>query len=194
MHAGERCPVADVEKSALDIMIRVVIGVVRGRPVRSNPSDIRLQRVPILRTVDIEVRRLPRQLLQRVSELTHGLPWLHAAEHNGLDVDSPRSVRAWCRSHVDGSCRAPGCRDSTEVLVVLVDPDRQRVLAVDVGLDDGVPALLEVLLHLTDERTRVHREVAGHDQQRLIAALPQLRDRQGHESQHAARALELVER
>jgi len=60
------------------------------------------------------------------------------------------------------------------VLVLLVDAERQRVLAIDIGLDDRVPALLEVLLHLADERTGVHGQVARHDEQRLVAALPEL--------------------
>ena len=39
-----------------------------------------------------------------------------------------------------------------------------------------------------------HRQVARHDQQRLIATLPQLRDGGCRKSQHATGALELVER
>ena len=79
------------------------------------------------------------------------------------------------------------------MFVLLVDAQREGVLAVDIGLDDRIPALVKVLLELADQRRRVHRKVARHDQQRLVATLPELRNCQRHKAQHATGALELVE-
>ena len=85
-------------------------------------------------------------------------------------------------------------RVAPEVRVLAVELERQRVRAVDVGLDDRRPALLEVAGELRLHARRVDRDRRRHDQQAGVVALPQLVDDRRHQPQHAARALELVER
>ena len=80
------------------------------------------------------------------------------------------------------------------MLVVLVDVEREGVLTVDIGLDDRVPAVVQITREFSHEETEVHGQIARHDQQRLVATLPELRDGQRHEAQHATGALKLVKR
>ena len=134
-----------------------------------------------------------RQLSESVGELADRLARLNAAQHHRLEVHPPAAVGPGGRSHVHGASRPAGGREPAEVGELVVDLQRQGVLAVNIGLDHRVPALLQVLLHLAGQSAGVHGQVAGRDQQRLVAALPELGHSQGHQPQHPPGALELVE-
>src|SRR5205823_770334 len=67
------------------------------------------------------------------------------------------------------------------------------VRAVDVGVDAGLPRVLQVLRQLGVDRRRADRDRRGHDQRRLVFHDPQRVDDGVHEAQHAARALEALE-
>ncbi len=168
LDGGEVSPVRLGGDPLLDLVVGVTVRVVRRGAVGGDPRDVGLQRIPVLSAVDIEVGGLSRQPLEGVGELTGRLAGLHAAEHDPLDVDAARTIGLGGRPHVHGAGCSAGGGDATEVLVLLVDAQRQCVLAIDVGLDYGVPTLPEVLLHLRHERAGVHRQVARHDQQRLV--------------------------
>ena len=155
--------------------------------------DVGLQRVPVLVAVHVQMRRFTRQPLQRIGELAGGLSGLNAPQHHRLQIHTSLGVGPGRRAHVDRAGGPAGGRQAPEVRRLVVDTQRHGVRTVHIGLDDGVPAILQVLLHLADERAGVHGQVGGHDQQRPVAALPELRDGERHQPQHAAGALELVQ-
>ena len=165
LHRGEAPPVALAIEPPFDFVVGVAVGVVGRGPVGGHPGDVGLQGVPVLVAVHVQVRRLARQPLQRVGELAGRLAGLHAPQHHRAQVYAPLGVGPGRRAHVDRAGGAPGGRQAPEVRRVVVDPQRQGVRAVHVGLDDRVPALFQVFLHLTHERAGVHRQVGGHDQQ-----------------------------
>ena len=78
-------------------------------------------------------------------ELAHGFAWLGASQHDGIDVDAVAAVGSWRGTHVDRSGDAAGCAEPTEMFVVLIQAGREGAGAVDVALDDGVPAVFEML-------------------------------------------------
>ena len=165
VHGHEIAPVALGRDAVADLVVGVAIAVVGRGSVGRDPGDVRDQRVPVLRSVDVEVRGLIRKATQCVGELASGLARLDAAEHHRLHVDTAFAVRPWRRAHVHGSGRAPGCRQSAEVRERRVDAQRKRIGPVDVGLDDRVPAFLQVLLQLARDPGGIHGQVARHDQQ-----------------------------
>src|SRR5699024_2810517 len=122
-------------------------------------------REPVLGPVRIQVGRLVGKAFERVGELAGRLTRLGGTQHDPFDVYAAGFVRIGGRSHVDRTSGASTGGDASEMFVVLVDPQRQRVFAVDVGFDDRVPAFFEVFLHFGHEAGRVHGQVAGHDQQ-----------------------------
>ena len=75
-----------------------------------------------------------------------------------------------------------------------VDPGRRGRRAVDVGVDHRLEAVLQVLRDLRQHVVGVQRHPARHDQRRGVVPLPQLVDDRGHQPQHAAGALEPVQR
>ena len=67
-------------------------------------------------------------------------------------------------------------------------------VAVNVPLDHRVPARAEIVGQFVARTAVVKRQTAGQDHQVLVVVLPQPVDDLGHELQHAARALEAVDR
>ena len=164
------------------------------RPVGGEPGDVGSQRVPVLRAVDVQVGGVAGEASQRVGERAGCLARLRDAERDELDVDPAAGLLPRRRAEVDGAGHTTGGRVAAEVAVVLVEPQRQRVGAVDVASMTGSQPSSRYFVSSESTRGVVHRDRARHDQQVLVAALPQHRDHGRHQPQHAAGALELVER
>jgi len=72
--------------------------------------------------------------------------------------------------------------------------NRSRELAVDVLVDDRIPALREVVEALVAHTGIVQRQCAGQDHAVGVAVLPQPVNHLGQQLQHATGALEVAER
>src|SRR5699024_7242718 len=91
------------------------------------------------------------------------------------------------------SRRAQGERAVTERRAITVDTPRDSFLAVHVVLQDGIPAVREVLHQFTPDQCGAERDRTRADQRRRVLRGPELVDHRTHQAQYAARALELLE-
>ena len=92
-----------------------------------------------------------------------------------------------------GAGDAPRQCPSSEQLSFPVDAQRGGVLAVDVGLDDGAPGIVEVAGDLIAHGGVVKGDGAGHDEGGVVAGLNEGVDDRAHETQDAAGALEALQ-
>ena len=88
---------------------------------------------------------------------------------------------------------APGRAHLTEARLLVFEFGRLGAVAVDVPLDDGVPASRQVVGQLVAAAAVVQRQAAGQDHQVLVVVLPEAIDDLRHQLQHAARALKPVD-
>ncbi len=77
---------------------------------------------------------------------------------------------------------------------ISVELQRARVGTVDIDVEDRRPGVGQVTQELVACRGRVERQRAGHDHQRGVAPRPELVDHRRHQAQHAACALEALQR
>ena len=97
-------------------------------------------------------------------------------------------------AEIDGARHAAAGGKLAEIGQLAVEPQRQRVGAVDVLLDHRRPVVGEVAGQLELDARVVDGDVGGEDERVLVALLPQAVDDGRHQPQHAARALELDQR
>ena len=94
--------------------------------------------------------------------------------------------------HCAGDPAGEGAR--TEHLAGVVDADGGGALAVDVGVDDRLPVVREVVGKFPEHLGGVQRDAAGQDERAGVAGGPQGVDDLAHQAQHPAGALELLQR
>jgi hypothetical protein len=97
-------------------------------------------------------------------------------------------------AQIDRACDAPGSGQFAEVRHFGVDPQRQRVRAVDILLDDWRPIIGEVPRQFELHARVVDRDRRGQNQRAAVALFPEAMDHRRHQAQHATRALELHQR
>ena len=66
MKGNERSESAESREATTDLIVGVVVGEVRDRPVGCQPRDVGPERVPILSTVNVEIGRITRQATKSV--------------------------------------------------------------------------------------------------------------------------------
>ena len=87
--------------------------------------------------------------------------------------DTPIFKTAMCRSsrrrrsHVDGACHSTCGMEPSEIRLLVVDPDRQRVRSVDVPLDDRRPRVRQISRQLELHPSVVNRNRRWQDQRLL---------------------------
>ena len=150
---------------------------------------------PVAGVVLVEVGSGGRQPPERIPEHRRRLSRHHAAQLDAAVVDPP----------VGGSGSGGGTEENrprnaatggelSQVRLVAVDPQRQRVRAVDILLDDRRPVVVEVPGQLRLYARVFERDAAGQDEGTAITSLPLVVNHRRHQPQHAARALELRQR
>ena len=158
-------------------------------------GDGRLRRVPVSLAVHVEIGRAVGQPAERVAEGGDGLAGLYATELYLPVVDAAVGCpKRRGRTHVDRPRNAAAGGIAAKVRVVAVQAERQGIAPVHVLLDDRNPVVFEVAGQLELHDLVVHGDVARHDEHAAVLPFPQRMDHGGHQAQHAAGPLELVER
>jgi hypothetical protein len=84
--------------------------------------------------------------------------------------------------------------EPSEIRLLGVNPERERVGAIDVAFNDRRPGIRQVPGQLELHARVIDRNRRRQDQRVLVALLPEAVNDGGHETQHTARALELHQR
>ena len=160
-------------------------------------GDVGLEVVPVLARAGVEVRRPVTELGERSMEVAGYVPGDRGAEEDALCAEALvyRARRdRWSGAEEHRPCETLGERPLPEQWLLLVDACGLGVRPVDVGVDDRLPRVLQVLGQLGVHVRRGERDRAGHDQWRGVLASPQRVDHGAHQSQHATGALEPLQR
>ena len=157
--------------------------------------DSRLRRIPVARTVLIEVGRGCRKSSQGIAEHCRGFTRHHTAEFDASVLDAPiGGARRGRGAQVDGSRHAPAGGELAKVRHLAIQPQRQGAGTVNVFLDDRHPIVRKVARQFELHTRIVDWNVGGQDEWVLIALLPQAVNHCRHQPQHAARALKFHQR
>ena len=176
--------------SSRDLVVGKLAGAVVGQAGHG-----RLRRVPVPLAVHVEIGRAVGEPAERIAEGGDGLAGLHAAELHLPVVDAAmRCPQGRRRTHVDRPRNAAAGGIAAKVRVVAIQAERQRIAPVHVLLDDRNPLVFEVAGQLELHDLVVHGDVARHDEHVAVLPFPERMDHGGHQAQHAAGPLELVER
>ena len=166
-------------------------GVEGGGPVDDHPVDRRLPVVPAPGPLVVDVGGSVGEHLQGGAEVAQGVPGHGHAEEEPLTVDAlVGGVEGGGGAEEQCAGDAPGQCPSSEQLSFPVDAQGCGVLAVDVGLDDGAPGVVEVAGDLVADGVVVEGDGARHDEGGVVVGLDQGVDHGAHEAQDAAGALE----
>ncbi len=150
---------------------------------------------PVTGAVDGQVRGSGGQHLKRRAEVAWGVARYGDPEPDVLPLDAlVRRLQRRSSPDEDGAGDATGERAGAEGCALGVDLQRCGAFTVDVNVDDGLPVVREVLQQLAVDRRDVERHGAGHDQRPGVVRGPQRVDDGAHQPQHAAGALEALER
>ncbi len=152
--------------------------------------------VAVAAAVAVQEGGLALQRAQRVVEDGDVLAGLHGAQADVRALYAARglAVHVGRGAQHDGARYAPRSQHPPVARVLLVVLVRDGLLAVNLGVNDAVPVLVQVARQLVAHVGHVQRQGAGHDHGALVAAHPQLVDDGGHQAQHATRALEGLQR
>ncbi|EXI71444.1 MAG: hypothetical protein AW07_03673 [Candidatus Accumulibacter sp. SK-11] len=174
-------------------LVRIALGLLGA--VFGQFGHRRLRRIPVMRSVLIEVGRRAGHPAQGVTKHRRRFARHRAAEFHAPILDPlVRGGGGRRRAHVDRARHPPARRDPAQVGQVPVELQRQRVRPVDILLDHRHPVVGEVARQFGLHARVVDRHVAGQDQRIAVALLPQAVDHRRHQPQHAARALEFHQR
>ena len=132
---------------------------------------------------------------ERVSERGHTLPGLGATELDVAVVDpAVRRPDGRGRAYVDRPRHPPARRVPAQRGILVVDPQREGMRPVHIGIDDRDPVILEIVRELALHRRIIDRDAGRQDEEAAIVALPQDLDHLRHQAQYPSGALKLVDR
>jgi hypothetical protein len=116
------------------------------------------------------------------------------AEEHALSLQTlVRGADRRCGAEEHGACEAPRQRPLPEQRLTRVNLYRLCVRAIHVGVDDGLPRVLQILRQFGVHGRGTDGNRRGHDERRLILPDPQGVDDGVHQPQDSAGALEAFE-
>ena len=157
--------------------------------------DLKVEPEPV--GLGVEVVRPLTEHLEGRTEVPDGVPWHGDPEEHPLAFDA-FVARTQGRGRPDERRAGDTSRERAvaEERLLTVNMHRGRIGAIDIALNDRLPsvAVVEVAGQLVAYRSRIERDRTRHDEGRVVAGRVQGVHDGAHESQHTARALELLER
>ena len=149
-------------------------GVEGGGPVDDHPVDRRLPVVPAPGPLVVDVGGAVGEHLQGGAEVAQRVPGHGHAEEEALTVDAlVGGVEGGGGAEEQGAGDASSQCPPPEQLSFPVDAQGRGVLAVDVGLDDGAPGVVEVAGDLVADGVVVEGDGARHDEGGVVVGLDQ---------------------
>ena len=135
------------------------------------------------------------QAAQGILVEAHRLLGLGGAEEDALGLDAAHHLvgGAGGAAEEDGAGGAAAGLEGAQARLGALDRGGLGALAVHVALQHRVPALGQGVDGDVADVAVVERQAAGQDQQVVVAVLPQAVDDLGHQLEHAAGALEVVQ-
>ena len=152
--------------------------------------------VAVAAGVGVQIRQRAAQGVEGIVEVCDVFARLDHAQTDAGSLDAAHGLGTHCgrTAQHDGARHPAGSHDATIPLVALVFLVRHRVFAVDLCVDDGVPAFRQIADQFIADVGCVQRDGAGQDHGAGIAAHPQLMNDRRHQAQHAAGTLESFQR
>ena len=168
------------------LVLPEAFGIVVGRL-----SDRGLGVEPVVAMLLVEVRRSLRELFDRAPEVPQRITGHGGAEPQVLFVEPlPGALASGGRAHENRAGEALGDEPLAQARPGAVDLTGGRARPVDVGIDDRLPLIRQVLRQVGVDRCRIQGNVAWQDQRRHVVGGPQFVHDRRDELEHAACALE----